>query len=168
MKIVVISDTHMPRMAKRLPSRLAKELSAADLILHAGDWTSPEVADMLAEYAPLEGVAGNNDGEEIAGRFGYRKTIRCEDLTIGIVHGHSYIAGRSAQQEALHTFQPDEADVIVFGHSHIPYHARHGNMLLFNPGSPTDKRWQPRYSFGIMEIHGREIKAWHVFDDKKE
>jgi len=167
MKIVVVSDTHMPRMAKSLPSRLVQELESADLILHAGDWTGEEVADMLAQYAPVEGVAGNNDGPAIVSRFGYRKTIRCEDVTIGIVHGYSF-AGRPAQIEALQAFQPGEADVIVFGHSHAPYNAKHGNFLLFNPGSPTDKRWQPRYSFGVLEIVGRDIRAWHVFHDKKD
>lgn len=168
MKIVVVSDTHMPRMAKQLPSGLVSELDSADLILHAGDWTGIDVYEMLAKFAPVEGVAGNNDGETIIQKFGYRKTIQCEDLTIGLVHGHSFIAGRTAQQHALQSFAPGEVDVIVFGHSHIPVNEKHGDLLLFNPGSPTDKRRQPRYSFGILEIEGKKIKARHVFDDKKE
>jgi hypothetical protein len=155
-------------MAKQLPSGLVRELESADLILHAGDWTSEEVYESLSRYAPTEGVAGNNDGEAIIRKFGYRKKLQCENVTIGIVHGHSFIAGRTALQEALSAFAPDEVDVIVFGHSHIPYNEKHGNILLFNPGSPTDKRRQPRYSFGIMEISGSRIKAWHVYDDKKE
>ncbi len=168
MKIVVLSDTHMPRMAKKLPDRLVRELDSADLILHAGDWTSEEVFGMLARFAPVEGVAGNNDGEAIVSRFGLSKKIKCEDLTIGLVHGHGPNAGRTAEQQALMSFSAGEVDLIVFGHSHIPVKKKHGDLLLFNPGSATDKRRQLRYSFGVLEIEGSEVKAKHVFYEKKE
>jgi hypothetical protein len=168
MKIVVVSDTHMPRMARRLPERLVRELGGADLILHAGDWTSEEVYDMLARYAPVEGVAGNNDGAAIVSRFGYRKRISCGELIVGLVHGHGPAARRSAERQAAESFAPGEADVIVFGHSHTPLVKKESGVLLFNPGSPTDKRRQKLYSFGIMEIDGRKIEARHVYFESKE
>lgn len=168
MKIIVVSDTHMPRMAKWLPARLARELGSADLILHAGDWTSESVYEQLRQYAPVEGVAGNNDGEAIAARFGYRKTIACGKLKVGLVHGHSPKAGTTAQRQAELSFPPGEADVIVFGHTHVPLCQRQGGTLMFNPGSPTDKRRQKRYSFGVLRIEEDRVEARHVFYESKE
>ncbi|WP_276352394.1 metallophosphoesterase family protein [Cohnella caldifontis] len=168
MKIVVVSDTHMPRMAKRLPSRLVRELGTADLILHAGDWTSEQTYEMLARYAPVEGVAGNNDGEALVSKFGYRKIILCEKLKIGLVHGHGTNARRTAERQAALSFGPDEVDAIVFGHSHVPVQKKENGVLLFNPGSPTDKRRQKLYSFGVLEIEGEGLKARHVYYENKE
>jgi putative phosphoesterase len=169
MKIIVVSDTHMPRSSRQLPNRLVQELRTADLILHAGDWTSEEVYEELARYAPVEGVAGNNDGEAVASRFGCRKKLQLPGgVTIGLVHGHGAKAGLTAEQTAGHSFAPGEADLIVFGHSHIPVLKRQGGRLLFNPGSPTDKRREKQYSFGILDIEGRKIEARHVFYDSKE
>lgn len=168
MKIVAVSDTHMPRMAKQLPARLIRELDTADLILHAGDWTSEEVYEMLVLYAPVEGVAGNNDGSAIAEKFGYRKKIPCAGVTIGLVHGHSPGSRRTAEQQAAASFVPGEVDIIVFGHSHIPVRKRLEGVLLFNPGSPTDKRRQMLYSFGVLEIAEGEYQARHVHYESKD
>ncbi|WP_370636344.1 metallophosphoesterase [Cohnella sp. CFH 77786] len=165
---MVVSDTHMPRMAKKLPERLVRELGSADRILHAGDWTSEDVYEELVRYAPVEGVAGNNDGEALSAKFGFRKRIQCGEVRIGLVHGHGKNARITAEQQAAAAFGPDEVDVVVFGHSHVPVSKKQGGVLLFNPGSPTDKRRQKRYSFGILEIDGKEIKAKHVFYDSKE
>ena len=73
MKVIVISDTHMPKRAKSLPSRLREELKTADMILHAGDWQTKEVYEELKVYAPIEGVCGNVDGQDLIDRFGYQK-----------------------------------------------------------------------------------------------
>ncbi|TJY43918.1 metallophosphoesterase [Cohnella pontilimi] len=169
MKIVVVSDTHIPRMAKSLPARLVRELeSNTDLILHAGDWTSEQVYDQLVRYAPVEGVAGNNDGEALLMRFGLRKKIVSGGIRIGLVHGHGPNPRLTAEHRAAAAFDQGEVDIIVFGHSHIPVLKRLDGMLLFNPGSPTDKRRQKQYSFGILSISGTDIRAKHVFYDSKD
>ncbi|RED66214.1 metallophosphoesterase family protein [Cohnella lupini] len=162
MKIVVVSDTHMPRMSKKLPERLLSELSNADAIIHAGDWTKQSVYESLAAYAPTYGVAGNNDGEDIVRRFGLRKQLVLEGVRIGIVHGHG--AKRLAtESHAIEAFKNVKLDAIVYGHSHVPVLRRLEGMLVFNPGSPTDKRRQPLYSFGIFNITRGELQAKHIF-----
>ncbi|UVI27619.1 metallophosphoesterase family protein [Paenibacillus spongiae] len=168
MKIVVVSDTHMPRMAKKLPDRLLWELRDADAIIHAGDWTQLSVYEELAAYAPTIGVAGNNDGAGIIKQFGLRKQLEYEGHRIGIVHGHGTGKRLNTENRALDTFIGMGMDVIIFGHSHIPLKRQAGSVLLFNPGSPTDKRRQPRYSFGIMKLNPGFLKADHVYYDDKD
>lgn len=163
MKIVVVSDTHMPRMAKRLPETLTKELRGADFILHAGDWTDPEVAQQLEKYAPVDGVTGNNDGHDIWRKFGWQKTLTFGEVKIGIVHGHGEGGRMGTEERAIAAFKDEDVDCIVYGHSHIPVLREIGGVLVFNPGSPTDKRKQPLYSFGLLEIDGRQIHASHIF-----
>ncbi|MBW7456242.1 metallophosphoesterase family protein [Paenibacillus sepulcri] len=167
MRIIVVSDTHMPRMNKRLPARLVRELRTADHILHAGDWTQISVYEELAGYAPTDGVAGNNDGPEIIARFGLIKLLTMEGCRIGIVHGHG--AGKRIDTEAcaLGSFQNGDLDVIIYGHSHIPVLKRNKEVLIMNPGSPTDKRRQSLYSFGVLELNNGAVKAKHIFFDKK-
>ncbi|MBD2846764.1 metallophosphoesterase [Paenibacillus sp. IB182496] len=166
MRIVVVSDTHMPRMAKALPGPLLRELRSADHILHAGDWCSMEVYEQLSAFAPVTGVAGNNDGSALVRRLGYRQVLQVEGLSVGLVHGHGRVA---AWQQALDTFKGERLDAIVFGHSHVPLHKDAGGTLLFNPGSATDKRRQPEFSFGIMEIAAGRLHARHIYyADKHE
>ncbi|MFX3632806.1 MAG: metallophosphoesterase family protein [Candidatus Pristimantibacillus sp.] len=168
MKIVVVSDTHMPRMAKGLPERLVKELVTADLIIHAGDWTQSDVYDKLVKYAPVEGVAGNNDGDLLANRFGYKKIIKCGTKRFGIVHGHLPNPKRSAVYNASNSFTAEEVDVIIFGHSHVPLLKWHNGILLFNPGSTTSKRKQRLYSFGIIHAAEGVLKARHIYHESKD
>ncbi|RKP58020.1 metallophosphoesterase [Cohnella endophytica] len=165
MKIVVLSDTHMPRMNKKLPERLVRELKGADAILHAGDWTRLSVYEELAAYAPTYGVAGNNDGEEIVRKFGLNKLLTFEGCRIGIVHGHGSVKRTGTEAHAIAAFKGVPLEAIVYGHSHIPVlkQGAEGSPLIFNPGSPTDKRKQAQYSFGIFRISDGSIKARHVF-----
>lgn len=90
MRIGVISDTHMPMRAKNLPQALVNGLQGVDYILHGGDWVSLAVAEELAKIAPVDGVAGNNDGDEIIARFGRQKILTFEGYQIGMVHGDGY------------------------------------------------------------------------------
>ncbi|CAM3917793.1 metallophosphoesterase family protein [Cohnella lubricantis] len=169
MLIGVVSDTHMPRMAKALPPTLDDAFRKADRILHAGDWTDLRVLDAFEKLAPVDGVAGNNDGAEIVRRFGWRKIIRVGGVSIGLVHGHGSGARTAAatEERVIRAFKDDDIDCIVFGHSHVPVLKEVNGVLVFNPGSPTDKRRQPRYSFGLLEITDGRIKARHLFYDKK-
>jgi putative phosphoesterase len=165
MKVIVISDTHMPRMAKGLPPRLKEELKTADLILHAGDWQTMEVLEELKTYAPVDGVCGNVDGQDLIDQLGYQKVLTIEGYRIGMVHGHGKKG--TTEQRAIEAFGGTNLDIIIFGHSHIPVNKRIDGTILFNPGSPTDKRRQSEYSFGIINI-GENLTVEHVFyPDKK-
>ncbi len=166
MKIVIVSDTHMPHRAKQLPLRLTEALREAELIIHAGDWTGPEVVDLFEQFAPVESAAGNNDGNELAERFGKRKILQLEGFRIGLIHGDAGI-GRKTEDKAFDAFRRERVDLIVFGHSHIPFMEKREDVWMFNPGSPTDKRFQPEYSYGLLELDGT-IKLRHVFYPNKQ
>lgn len=163
MKIIVTADTHMPKKGKQLPDRLIQELEAADFIIHAGDWSSMDVYRELSEYAPVKGVYGNVDDEHIRGYFPPRELLEVSGYKIGITHGHG--EKKTTEQRARDTFSDDRVDVIIFGHSHIPMVRYYKKTLLLNPGSPTDKRWLPHYSFAILEV-GEEMRAEMVFFKK--
>ncbi|MBN2984125.1 metallophosphoesterase family protein [Cohnella algarum] len=167
MKIVIVADTHMPRMAKKLPEPLERELKRADAILHAGDWTDPKLIGELGAFAPVYGVAGNNDGPDIVKRLGYRKIVRFGPVALGLVHGHGPGARTDTETNALNAFKGEDVQAVVYGHSHIPVLKEKNGLLVFNPGSPTDKRRQPAYSFGVMEIEGGRLRARHVFYERK-
>ncbi|MEC0109108.1 metallophosphoesterase [Paenibacillus taichungensis] len=165
MKIIVISDTHLPRRARKLPDPLVEALSDADLILHAGDWSDWSVHKLLSAYAPVEGVAGNTDPPEIGQKLGFSRIVEVDGLRLGLVHGH--LGSKSTEQNAIHTFAGQQVDAVIFGHSHIPVMYTVNDVLIFNPGSPTDRRFQPQYSFGIMTTHLGKLQAEHVFYDVK-
>ncbi|PID14281.1 YfcE family phosphodiesterase [Sporosarcina sp. P34] len=164
MKIVITGDTHMPGRGKGLPSRLIKECETADLILHTGDWKSVEVVQMLSEFAEVKGVSGNVDEEDIKELFPLQQVIQAEHVSIGLVHGHG--EKKTTEKRAIEAFEGVPLDVIVFGHSHIPMLRYLNKTLLLNPGSPTDKRKLPHYSFAILHINDG-IRAELVFFDDK-
>ena len=166
-KIGLVSDTHMPRFAKALPVALRQGLAerGVELILHMGDFTAPMVAELFREIAPFDAVAGNNDGEDIHRRFGRRKILVVEGLRIGMIHGDG--RRKTTPERALDAFAGEQVDVILFGHSHVPHCEKIGDLWLINPGSPTDKRRNPSYSYGVLEIRdGRAVPALHYYDDK--
>ncbi|MCJ8009330.1 metallophosphoesterase family protein [Lederbergia wuyishanensis] len=164
MKIVIIADTHMPKMAKKLPTRLVDELKNTDLILHAGDWQTLNLHEELMQYAPVEGVAGNIDSEDLQNFFGKKKIIKIGSYTIGLTHGDG--KGKTTEKRALEMFKDEQIDLLIFGHSHIPIMKKVGNVTIFNPGSPTDKRRQKHYSFGVLSIT-KNIALDHIFFDDK-
>ncbi|MGM9921753.1 MAG: metallophosphoesterase family protein [Bhargavaea sp.] len=165
MKIVILGDTHMPRMAKALPPRLIPELETADRIIHTGDWQTLEVFHKLNRYAPVDGVYGNADPPEIREQFGREKRFSFDGITVSLVHGDG--KGKTTPLRALETFREEQPDIILFGHSHIPYHEHHDGIVLFNPGSPTDKRRQPEFSFGILETAETGFTLHHIFYSSK-
>ncbi|KKC47992.1 metallophosphoesterase family protein [Paenibacillus sp. D9] len=166
MRIGLVSDTHLGASASKLPDALVEGLRGVDYILHAGDWTHPRVAGLLEDIAPVDGVAGNNDGPELVRRYGRRKLIELAGCRIGIVHG-DLGQGRWTEQKARSNFPDDGVGLILFGHSHAPYSKREGDLLLFNPGSPVQKRRQPRYSYGILELSGGRMHAEHRYYDDR-
>ncbi|WP_377889060.1 metallophosphoesterase family protein [Alkalihalobacillus sp. R86527] len=166
MKIIIISDTHMPRKGKNLPLSLVNELEQTDHIIHAGDWQTLDVYEELKQYAPISGVYGNVDNLEIRERFGLKAILRIESFKIGITHGHG--RNKTTEKRAVDLFEKDDVDVIIFGHSHIPVHKEYDGKIIFNPGSPTDKRRQPKFSFGKLTLsEGKPFSLEHVFFDDR-
>lgn len=128
---------------------MAANLEGVDAILHAGDVCTPDVLDELTGWAPVHAVRGNNDGRDVA-TWGAPDTLLLElaGLYIAMIHDSGPAAGRPAR---LRRMFPDAA-LVVFGHSHIPLNEVHDGQWIFNPGSPTDRRRQPRGTMGLVEI----------------
>jgi hypothetical protein len=167
-KIGVVSDTHLPRFGDRLPPELLTGLQRArvELILHLGDFTGPEVPGLLEAVAPLEAVAGNNDPPALVRRFGRRKILSVAGVRIGMVHGDG--TSGTTIGRSVDAFADEPVDVICFGHSHQPRCERRDGRWLVNPGSPTDKRTQPRYSYAILRIErGRAVPRLVFFDRRR-
>ena len=152
--IVVLADTHIHRnSARRLPPAVYAALERAELVLHAGDVVTGDVLEELAGFAPTLAVLGNNDGE-LAGRLPAERSFTVEGLTIAMVHDSGARQGREAR---LRRRFP-AAEVVVFGHSHVPVDAPGvGGQRLFNPGSPTERRRQPHHTFGRLRIEGGRL-----------
>ncbi|MET3698242.1 hypothetical protein SAMN05877753_10897 [Bacillus oleivorans] len=165
MKIIIMSDTHLPKRAKHLPMIVIEAIQNADLIIHAGDWTTIELYEELKELAPIQGVYGNVDSDELIKVLEDHILLDINGHKIGVTHGHLGKA-KSTPVRAYDTFANEKTDLIIFGHSHIPYIKKHNDVILFNPGSPTDKRFQPQYSFGILEIKHQLTIKHHFFDHK--
>ena len=154
MRVAVLSDTHAPRYWKSCPPAVARLLEHAEVILHAGDVCTPDVLDELSGWAPVHAVRGNNDGIDVA-EWGAPDTLTIElaGLPVAMVHDSGQAAGRPAR---LRRWFP-EAGLVVFGHSHIPLNEVHDGQRIFNPGSPTDKRRQPRGTAGLLLISDGEL-----------
>lgn len=146
-RVVVVADTHMPRRAKQLPRQLSDALVQADLVVHLGDFTEMSAVSLFQSFGPLRAVHGNNDAEEIRALFPKEQRFRIGPHRFALIHGD--IGGRTATSAARRI---SNADVVLFGHSHQPYCEQESGRLLFNPGSPTDKRWSEYRAFGILEV----------------
>ncbi|WP_170007289.1 metallophosphoesterase family protein [Bacillus fonticola] len=165
MKIGIISDTHMPKRAKQLPERLVAGIHDVDVIIHAGDWTNLDVYHQLCEIAPVEGVFGNVDSPELKAKFTDKLVLDLKGFKIGVTHGHLG-KKKTTPARALEAFETEEVNLIIFGHSHIPYIEQKDHVVLFNPGSPTDKRFQPTYSYGVLTLNDRFSIKHYDYDDK--
>ncbi|HVC81630.1 MAG TPA: metallophosphoesterase family protein [Chloroflexota bacterium] len=155
----VLSDTHLRSERVEIPDALLDAFAGVDGILHAGDLICPEVLDRLRTIAPVWSVYGNMDPPTLQHMLSRTLIIPVEDLAIGLTHGHIG-SGASTPARALACFA-DHPDirVVVFGHSHEPYNQERGPVRLFNPGSPTQPRQQPRPSYGMLEIDGDQVSA---------
>ena len=142
----MISDTHLPRGARRLPDACVARLRAADLILHAGDLVAVSVLEELEALGPpVRAVHGNVDEPALVARLPETRVVACDGVRIGMVHDAGPAGGRL---ERLRLRFPDCA-AVVFGHSHIPLHeTAPDGFQIFNPGSPTDRRRQPVHTMG--------------------
>ncbi|WP_019057845.1 metallophosphoesterase family protein [Streptomyces prunicolor] len=145
MRLLLMSDTHLPKRAKELPAPLLAELPRADVVFHAGDWVDTATLDLLESRSRwLVGVYGNNDGPELRARLPESAYAELGGLRFGAVHETGPAQGREARCAARFS----DLDVLVFGHSHIPWDTTAaGGLRLLNPGSPTDRRRQPHCTY---------------------
>jgi|SRR5690554_1350299 len=140
-RLLLIADTHLPTRARRLPDQVWQAVDEADLVVHAGDWVEPALLDELEQRASrLVGVWGNNDGAELRARLPEVARETIDGIRFAVVHETGAATGRESRCDATYP----NTDVLVFGHSHIPWDTvTPGGMRLLNPGSPTDRRRQP-------------------------
>jgi putative phosphoesterase len=163
-RVALVSDTHLPRFGRALPAALVAGLEAAGVerILHAGDWTDALAADLLERLAPVDGVAGNNDPPDLHERFGSRRVVDLGGVRIGLVHGHLG-PGSTTTDRAVRAFADEPGlGAIVFGHSHVPLvrpPAGPSGFWLVNPGSPTDRRRQPRFSWALATLEAGRLAS---------
>lgn len=152
--IVVIADTHIPRRAKKLPEALVWRLRRADLIIHAGDLMDASLLDELERYAPTLAVRGNLDSMP-DDRLPEVREFDFEGVRLAMTHDSGSKRGRRGRMRRRFP----EARVVIFGHSHIPFLEDDGDLLLLNPGSPTDKRRELEYTYAVLRAEGREPSA---------
>lgn len=161
MDLLIVSDTHLPRRARDLPAPVWAAADAADVVVHAGDWVSTDLLDaLLARAAALVGVVGNNDGPALRARLPEVARVELDGVRLAVVHDTGAAAGR--ERRCARDFP--EADVLVFGHSHIPWDSvaqrpDGSSLRLLNPGSPTDRRRQPTFTWMTARIGDGELCA---------
>jgi putative phosphoesterase len=155
MRLLLIADTHVPKRARELPGQVWREVERADVVVHAGDWVDVRLLDELVSRSHrLVGVVGNNDGPELRARLPELAAVEIDGVRLAVVHETGQAKGR--ENRCAVAF-PD-ADVLVFGHSHIPWDSvADSGLRLLNPGSPTDRRRQPYHTYMTAEIRDGEL-----------
>jgi uncharacterized protein len=154
-RLLLLADTHLPRRARDLPAGVWAAVGEADLVLHAGDWVDVSLLDELERRSRrLVGCYGNNDGPELRARLPEVARVDVAGLSIGVVHETGPSRGREERCDALYP----GVDVLVFGHSHIPWDSTTPlGLRLLNPGSPTDRRRQPHCTWMTATVADGEL-----------
>ncbi|GFG62731.1 phosphoesterase [Mycobacterium kubicae] len=157
MQLLLIADTHVPKRARDLPAKLWDEVANVDVVVHAGDWVDVRLLDQLeSRAARLVACWGNNDGPELRARLPERADVTLDGLRLTVTHETGAASGREARMSRLY---PD-TDVLVFGHSHIPWDTTTATGLrLLNPGSPTDRRRQPHCTYMTATVRNGALSS---------
>ena len=155
-RLVLMADTHLPKRARDLPAEVWQAVDEADLVIHAGDWVDVRLLDELeARSARLVACFGNNDHGALRERLPEVARVEVEGLRLGVVHETGQATGREARMAATYA----DLDVLVFGHSHIPWDTTTASGLrLLNPGSPTDRRRQPHCTYMTAVVDDGELR----------
>ena len=154
-RILVISDTHIPRSANDLPQAIYDEIPNVDMIIHAGDFVEKDIYDKLKTLKDIKAVYGNMDSMALRRILNNKEIIGVGKIRIGLIHG--YGAPRTLVDTVAGEFTGVQA--VVFGHSHAPMNSVRNGVLFFNPGSPTDKIYADGNSYGILEIDSGKIEG---------
>ena len=151
-KLLLIADTHLPKPARDLPAEVWSAVDDADVVIHAGDWVNLAAFEQLSQRSRrLVACWGNNDGEELRALMPERADVVLGGVRFSVVHETGAATGRERRMAAAYP----ETDVLVFGHSHIPWDTFADNGLrLLNPGSPTDRRRQPFCTYMTATAEG--------------
>ncbi|MGW9551313.1 metallophosphoesterase family protein [Citricoccus zhacaiensis] len=159
-RLLLLADTHVPKRARALPAQVWRAVEGADVVFHAGDWQVPEVLDKLTARARrLVGVWGNNDGEELRRRLPETARVEIGGVRFAMTHETGAACGR---EQRMATAFPED-DVLIFGHSHIPWDSVAGDetanpgLRLLNPGSPTDRRRQPECTLMTATVQDGQL-----------
>ena len=155
--LLLLADTHLPKRAKALPEQVWRAVEAADVVIHAGDWVEVALLDELERRAArVIGVWGNNDGDDLRPRLPEVARTTIDGVRIAVTHETGQALGREARADAAHPL----TDLLVFGHSHIPWDTvSPGGMRLLNPGSPTDRRRQPECTMMTATADAGELRG---------
>jgi putative phosphoesterase len=157
MRLAILADTHLPKRARRLPAACVERLRAADLIIHAGDFTTRAALDELRALGEVAAVHGNVDELMLRRELPAELEVALPgDVCLAVLHDAGPRAGRLAR--ARRRF-PD-AHALIFGHSHLPLHETDpaSGFQLFNPGSPTERRRAPAHTMGLAEVRDGMVR----------
>ncbi len=148
--LLLLADTHLPKRAKDLPAQVWDAVEATDVVVHAGDWVEVGLLDELeARARRLVGCWGNNDGPALRARLPEVARVELAGVRLAVVHETGDAKGRERHCQERY----DDVDVLVFGHSHIPWDTTtESGLRLLNPGSPTDRRRQPHCTYMTCRI----------------
>ncbi|MDX6470331.1 MAG: uncharacterized protein QOF75_2134 [Gaiellaceae bacterium] len=154
MLVAAISDTHLPRGARRLPEACLERLRGADLILHAGDFSAVAVLEELRALGPpVHGVYGNADEPALRELLPKELVVEAGGARIGVVHIPGPAVGR--EERLLRRFPG--CDAVLYGHTHVPQVDRHEGAWILNPGSPTERRRGPFHSMLLLEVNAGAV-----------
>jgi putative phosphoesterase len=155
--IFVLSDTHVPDRMVELPRKLIKLIRPEDTIFHAGDFVGWEFFDQLTQLATVHSVCGNMDSTKLRRFLPQKKVVNIQGKRIGIIHGSGSPINLA---DRIYEEMGRDCDVLIFGHSHVPYNIKKGHTLLFNPGSASGNMSPPfDATYGVLTIEGNDVWA---------
>jgi len=155
MLIAIVADTHLPRGSRAIPEACLERVRAADLMLHAGDLSTPEVLENLRALGPpVAAVHGNIDSADLRRVLPERQVVDAAGARIGIVHDAGPATGRLRRMRLAFP----ECDAVVYAHTHVPHVEQAGAVWLLNPGSPTERRTAPGHSMLMLRVEDGGIE----------